>query len=254
MENPEIQFRTRYQPDYTGMNLTEQPFCQMKDYTGVQHTYKLDIITPQLAHASPLPIILFIHGGGFVEPCDKRQAYISLFARTLTQQGYAVVSPDYPLFADNVALEKAGGEPAGYQKAACAVHQACQYIQEQANAFGLDPDRIAIIGGSAGGWASFYAVAQAPAMYKAFINLWGTPQILPNVKDFPPVLSVHGTADILVPYQREQILQDGLEQAGGPHHLITLEGSGHTPLDRMQEFLPALLNWLDTYMKNAKHE
>lgn len=252
MKNPESQFFTQRKPDYSGMNLAEKPFCQMEDYSGIQREYKLDIITSQESSAAPLPVVLFVHGGGFVEPCDKRQAYISLFARSLALHGYAVVSPDYPLFSDAAALEKAGGESAGYDKAARAVNLACQYIQEQAEPLRLDCERIGIIGGSAGGWASFYAIAQAPAAYKAFVNLWGVPQILPDLKNFPPVLSVHGTADALVPYQRELALQDRLEKAGIPRRLIALEGSGHTPLDKLDSFLPALLDWLDIYVKKEK--
>ena len=252
MKNPESQFFTRHKPDYSGMNLAEKSFCQMEDYNGIQRDYKLDIITPQESCATPLPVVLFVHGGGFVEPCDKRQAYISLFARLLALQGYAVVSPDYPLFPDTAALEKAGGEPAGYDKAARAVNLACKYIQEQAEPLGLDRDRLGIIGGSAGGWASFHAIARGPSAYKAFVNLWGVPQVLPALENFPPVLSVHGTADALVPYQREQALQGRLEKAGIPRRLIALEGSGHTPLDQLDNFFPALLDWLDVYVKNEK--
>lgn len=246
MGNPEIQFRSRFQPDYTGMDLTEEIFCRMEDHTGTLRDYSLDIITSAGSRSSQLPVILFIHGGGFIEPCDKRQSYISLFARTLTQKGYAVVSPDYPLFADSDALEKAGGEPAGYQKASAAVHLAYQYIQKHAARLGFDPHRIAIIGGSAGGWASFYAVPQDH--YKALINLWGVPQILPDLSGFPPVFSVHGTADCLVPYEREAALQQGLEQHHIPHSLISLKDSGHTPLNRLEEFLPAMVEWLNTYL------
>ena len=248
MANPEIQFRMKYKPDYTGMDLAEYTFCEMEDYTGEVRPYRLDIITRAGCVHIPTPVILFIHGGGFIEPCDKRQAYISTFARTLTERGYTVVSPDYPLFADEKALELAGGEAVCYQKPAEAIHLAYQYLCSHAKELGLDMTRVGIMGGSAGGCISFYAIAGYTDTYRAQVNLWGAPQNLPDVSAFPPVLSVHGTADPMVSYQREMPLQDKLEQAGIPHKLISLEGSGHTPLNRLDEFLPDILTWLDTYV------
>ena len=245
--NPEIEFREKYKPDYTGMALTELPFCEIENHTGAQQTYKLDLITSPKKPGKPRPVVFFVHGGGFIQPCDKRQAYISVFARTLTAAGYAVVSPDYPLFADGAQLAAAGGEPAGYAKAGEAVHQAYRYIAEHAKELELNPERIAIMGGSAGGWASFYGIADHPEdRYRAFINLWGAPDRLPDLAGFPPTLSVHGNADLLVPYERELPIQEQLKAHGIRHSLITLDSSGHTPLDRMDDYLPQVMALLDS--------
>lgn len=241
--NPEIEFR-RMNADYSGMSLTEMPFCEMEDFAGKVQTYKLDIIMPAGIQAKPLPVVFFIHGGGFVPPCDKRQIYIPMIARHLTQAGYAVVSPDYPLF-DDVEQRRTAGDAAGGNKAAEAVHKAYGYINENAAKFGLDAERIAIMGGSAGGMTGFLTIAQFKDPYKAFINLWGAPKMeTPDLKDFPPTLSVHGTDDKAVPYALEAPIQQSFEDYGIWHQLVTLEGAGHTPLHRLDEYLPQILDLL----------
>ena len=246
---PEQEFRSKYKPDYTGMKITELPFAKIENYCGDVETFCLDLIVSEEPPAHPAPVVMFIHGGGFIKPNDKRQAYISLFARALTQAGYAVVSPDYPQFEDERQMEKMGGEPAGYRKAAEAIHLAYRYLKENAGKLNIDESRIAMIGGSAGGWAAFHAIAGYPDPYRAFISCWGTPLQLPPVASFPPTLSIHGTEDRLVPYELETAAQESLRRAGIRHELIALEGSGHTPLDRLPEFLPAMMQWLEREMR-----
>lgn len=246
--NPEIEFRTKYKPDYTGMELSELTFGILADHSGQRRPYKLDIITAPGGSETPRPVVFFIHGGGFVQPCDKRQAYISVFARTLTAAGYAVVSPDYPLYDDDTQRDAPGGETAAYTKAAEAVHVAYQYLTENAAKLELDMQRVAIMGGSAGGMTAFYAISNYADHYAAFVNLWGTPEPLPNLQGFPPMLSVHGDADPLVSYARELPLQQELERLDIKHELITLPGKGHTPLMCMNEFLPAIMELLARYL------
>jgi len=43
----------------------------------------------------------------------------------------------------------------------------------------------------------------------------------------PPVISIHGDADPLVPYQHSVRLQDALQKAGVAHELVTIPGGGH---------------------------
>ena len=247
--NPEIQFRTRFKPDYTGMTLTELEFGTMRNHKGEMQTYKLDLITPPTLPEKPMPVVIFVHGGAFQQPCDKRQAYICLFARSLTEAGYAVVSPDYPLFDDEEDMNANGGDDAGCAKASEAVHIAYGYLQKNAAKLHLDMDRIAIMGGSAGGMTGFFTIADWEDHYCAFVNLWGAPKEAPDLKKFPPTLSVHGTADKAVLYEWELPVQQRLEELHIPHELITLEGSGHTPLDRMGDFLPQVMKLLDSHLK-----
>ena len=246
--NPEIQFRTMFKPDYTGMSLTELEFGTLLDHRGKPQVYKLDLIPPPTLPEKPMPVVFFIHGGAFQQPCDKRQAYICLFARSLTEAGYAVVSPDYPLFDDAEDMKANGGDAAGCAKASEAVHVAYGYLQENAVRLHLDMDKVAIMGGSAGGMAGFFAIADWQDRYSAFVNLWGAPKEAPDLAKFPPTLSVHGTADKAVLYEWELPIQQRFEELHIPHELITLEGSGHTPLDHMEEFLPQTMKLLAEHL------
>ncbi len=45
--------------------------------------------------------------------------------------------------------------------------------------------------------------------------------------DTPPILTIHGTADDIVPYAHASRLHDRLEEQGRPHRLFTIEGGGH---------------------------
>ena len=243
--NVEIQFRAQYQPDYTGMRLRAFDFAEMEDYAGRKRVYALDVIDRE-GQAGARPVVIFIHGGGFTQPCDRRQAYISRFAKDLTAAGYAVVSPDYPLFDDEAARDAAGGMETVFHRCAEAVHRARAWLDESCGALALDMSRVVIAGGSAGAMTAFYAVADYPGdNYRAFVNCWGAPDPLPPLGGFPPVLSIHGTADAAVPFENERTLTDGLNRAGVPNTLIALEGEGHTPLGRYAEFIPAILAHFD---------
>ena len=242
-KNPEAQYR-RYRPDYTGMDVQEFTFCTMEDLFGRPCALQADRITAQGA-GKPQLVVIFVHGGGFSEPNDKRQAYISRFARPLTTAGYAVFSPDYPQYDSPEQFAREGDEQLACRTAGEAIHHLYQYLQAHSSELGLDAGRIALMGGSAGGMASFYAIVQHPEdRYRMLGNLWGAPTHLPDLHYFPPVLSIHGTADQLVPYAQALALQQELTRCGVPHRLISLEGAGHTPIARMPDYLPQLLEWL----------
>ena len=242
MANPEIRF-CPMNPDYSGMRLSTHAFAELEDIAGRRQNYDLDLMLPEQETSAPLPVVIFIHGCGFIPPCDRRQVYISLISRPLTQAGFAVISPDYPLFADEEERDRYG-IMRGPVPAASAIHAVRAWLKENAEALRLDPERVSIMGGSAGGMTAFYAIAGYDDPYRAFINLWGVPDPLPDVSRFPPTLSVHGTADPLVPFSNEARLTEALDAHGIEHHLIALEGDGHTPLHRREEFVPAILELL----------
>ena len=50
----------------------------------------------------------------------------------------------------------------------------------------------------------------------------------------PPILTIHGNADRLVPYQHAVQLRDKLNEAGVPNELHTVAGGGHGNFDREQ--------------------
>ncbi|MES2494748.1 MAG: alpha/beta hydrolase [Pseudomonadota bacterium] len=84
------------------------------------------------------PVLLFLHGGGYIAcSIDSHERLCSRLAR-LT--GCAIVSVDYRLAPEHVF-------PAAVEDAATAL----DWLAREAAGLGLDPDRIAIGGDSAGG-------------------------------------------------------------------------------------------------------
>lgn len=247
--NQQSEITTPVDDKYAGMDLQELPFAVLENNYGQMETYCLDIISsPEKANA-PRPVIIFVHGGGFLNKHNKRQAYISTFSRTLTKAGYVVISPDYPLFNSVEDRTAAGGLKAAADRAAVAVHAAYAYVQQHAEELNLDASRVAIMGGSAGGMTGFAAVANYEDDYRLFVNCWGSPPEPPSLAGFPPVLSIHGTADQLVDYELELPIQKQLEEFGIRHELITLVGAPHTPISNFDAYIPTVLAYLADTMK-----
>ena len=248
--DPEREFVTKDLVPYQGMNVEEYTFCQLENYHGEMQDYKLDVITLPEACEKPRPVVIFVHGGGFVQPHNKRQGYIPTFAKALTKAGYAVVSPDYPIF-DNGAHRATWNETLGADRAAEAVHLAYLYVKENAEKFNFDADRIAVMGGSAGGMTCFYLLEFYNDSFRFFGNCWGSPwHRLPDVTKFPPTVSIHGTADQTVKFELELPIQEALEKAGIPHKLIAVEDAPHTPMKQFSTYISTVIEWLDRYMKD----
>jgi acetyl esterase/lipase len=70
----------------------------------------------------------------------------------------------------------------------------------------------------------------------------------------PPVVSVHGDADPLVPYSHSTRLQEALQKAGVAHELITIPGGGHGgfPPEQWQRSYAAIQAFLSTHVAGAK--
>ena len=70
LQNPEGQFR-RFAPDYSGIRVQEPIFAVMTDPYGKTQGYQMDILTPETNDTTPRPVICFVHGGAFMQPCDR---------------------------------------------------------------------------------------------------------------------------------------------------------------------------------------
>ena len=73
-------------------------------------------------------------------------------------------------------------------------------------------------------------------------------------KAVPPVLMVHGTADILVPIIHSERLLEKLTAAGATAELVTVPGTGHGPWGPEQAAtgIAATVRFLDAHLKGAK--
>lgn len=103
---------------------------------GADERHRLDVYRPQVATAAPGPVLVFMHGGGFIRG-DKsdRENVGQYFAR----HGFTVVVPNY-------RLAPAHRFPSGAEDVV-AVYQ---WVRAQIKQFGGDPQRIFLTGESAG--------------------------------------------------------------------------------------------------------
>ena len=96
----------------------------------------LDIYTPEAPSDGPLPVIFWIHGGGW-QAGDKSD--VALKPRALTERGFVFVSPNYRLLPD-VSMDELTGD----------VVKALGWVHGNITEYGGDPRRIVVGGHSAG--------------------------------------------------------------------------------------------------------
>ena len=68
--------------------------------------------------------------------------------------------------------------------------------------------------------------------------------------DLPPIISIHGNADPVVPYSHATRLHEALERAGVANKLITVPGGGHGGFDpgAMLEIYDSVFDFLDEHL------
>lgn len=144
-------------------------------YANISASQKLDIYWPEEGNG-PFPVILAIHGGAFMMG-DKRDLQLTPMLEGL-KRGYAVVSINYRMSGEALF-------PALLQDAKAAV----RWVRANAAAYLFDPHRIAVWGGSAGGWQSLMVGVSAGVPELSDLSL-GNPEQPENVQAvvawFPP--------------------------------------------------------------------
>lgn len=107
------------------------------------------------------PVVVWIHGGALIN--GHREGVLKNVHAALLEHGYIVVSIDYRL-APETQL------PGIIQDVEDSLH----WIQEQGpSKFNADPNRIAVIGGSAGGYLTLVTGYRVQPRPKALVALWG---------------------------------------------------------------------------------
>jgi acetyl esterase/lipase len=116
---------------------------------------RLDIFSPNALPGRPLPVIVWIHGGGFI---SSSAATVADYAILLAHAGYVVASLDYSL-----------APGARYPVPVRQGNAALRYLAVNAGRFGGDPARIVLGGDSAGAQiaSQLAAVQTSPALATA---------------------------------------------------------------------------------------
>jgi para-nitrobenzyl esterase len=128
----------------------------------------LNVFTPDLG-ASGLPVLVWIHGGGFTTGTPSSPWYDG---RAFNRDGIVVVSIGYRLGAEGFLALEGAATNRGVRDWILGL----QWVQDNVAAFGGDPSRVTIGGQSAGGAAvaTLSVVAQARGLFSRVIPMSGS--------------------------------------------------------------------------------
>ena len=111
----------------------------------------LNIWTPAKSASEKLPVMFWIHGGGFTAGAPLESTY---FGEKLTQKGVIYVSVGYRLgqlgFLAHPELSTESPHKVSGNYGILDMIAALQWVQRNISAFGGDPDKVTIFGESAG--------------------------------------------------------------------------------------------------------
>lgn len=224
------------------------PYCQGQD-----PKHRFDLYRPE-QRGGPFPLVISIHGGGWTQGSKQRGADQVSFFAGLVMNGFAVAAINYRLAPQHSFEEM-------LQDIDCAVSS----LISQASRYNLDPQRIGLMGFSAGGHLALMATAQGQsagqrpvvAFYPATAlaihqelfkkggpraaqarmqQAFGTddPRYLNAISPLhhvasmqAPILLVHGQADQVVDVMQSRRLLERGRQLGKPVQLIEVIRGQH---------------------------
>jgi acetyl esterase/lipase len=223
----------------------------------------LDIYNPLEPIVSPMPAVIWIHGGGW-----RGGGKFPSRVDSLAKYGFFCVSIDYRLSGE-------AQFPAAVEDAKCAV----RWLRAHAAEYNINPNRIGVWGGSAGGhlslmvacadadaglegnggWAEYSSRVAAVCSYfgpadlvsigiafdeglaqnnAPFQFIGGTYSEMPQAywsasplyhvsADDPPLLLVHGELDPVVALAQSEVIYEAYRDMGLEVTLIEVSGAGH---------------------------
>lgn len=261
---------------------------------------KLDLYLPQNDSLKLRPLVMLIHGGAFYIGSKQSAAEKSL-AIDLSRRGYVVASINYRLGFKPLPKDI---ELSAY-RALQDAHAALRFLASHSSEFGIDPQQVYVGGTSAGAVASlnlaFMKNDECPERIaeaikkgelgkiessgnelkndftvKAVLNMWGAVSDLSLIDETEkiPVLSIHGTADEIVPFEHDypfknslllnralmdkmygsKPIHDRLKTLGIRNKLFAIDGLGHEPeletYSTLNHYMDTITNQVVNFLKN----
>jgi acetyl esterase/lipase len=241
---------------------------------------KLDLYRPATKPSAPMPLVIWVHGGGW-----RNGSKANCPAAWLATKGYAVASLDFRLLPEHPW-------PAQIEDPIAAL----RWLRKESGRYGYDSERLAAMGGSSGGHVvALWGTLTLPPgdKVKAVVDWYGPTDLLtmpPNVlstqrtraelakangalllggivmdqpekakavsalhqvtKDDVPFLIMHGEADTSVPVDQSERLHAALKAAGVESSLKLIPGAGHGGKEfDSTESRALILAFLDKHLK-----
>ena len=266
--------KSKSSPDYVGQLVTRlTPTKQLVYKKAGDRELHLHVFQPEAWKAGDRrACYITIHGGGWTGMGPER---MFSFADHFAKLGLVSFSVEYRL-----ASAKKNTTVFDCVK---DVRSAVRYVRAHAGELGIDPGKIIVSGGSAGGH-----LAAATAMFDAVnedgddLKISPTPNALVllfpvidtspegygnarigerwkeispahNVRPgLPPTLTFHGTADPTTPFKGARIFHEAMLKAGNRSELVANEGGQHGYLMRTQPLYDECLEKTDAFLRRLK--
>ena len=162
-----------------------------------------------------VPVVLHFHGGGFYSGNKRREARPLI--GHLVSKGMVCASANYGLRPQ-----------VGYEEQLADARAAVGWIRSHARKFGGDPDRIFLVGSSAGAYLSVDAVNAGTTGIAGIVGRYGYYGGLMPERPQPPILVIHGENDLLVPPSQARAFVDRMSAGSScPAVYVELPGGHH---------------------------
>jgi acetyl esterase len=209
----------------------------------------------------PFPVAILIHGGGWVR--GDRSSVDPIF-EPLTNAGIAWFTVSYRLAGD--VLKNPASAITQLGAAEGDIKQAIAFVKEHATEYRLNPNKVVLIGESAGGQlgamaalrpdpggavqgvVAFYSPTDLPTLVRTSSwipdsvrdavkgTFWDT-MLMAGLAKFspitwvsstaPPFLLIHGTDDNLIPFAQSERFCDKMNEVNGSCELYPVKIAGH---------------------------
>jgi len=247
---------------------------------------KLDFYKPRKMN-SRTPLILYVHGGGF-SGGKRDDENIESFAINMAERGYAVASISYQLTMQKLGFgcnTESKDKINAFNTVSDDISFAINYLVKYKRKFNIDPDKIILMGTSAGAEAVLnlayvYEYKKLPKDFKfaGVISMAGAIITLDkiNTKTAIPTQLFHGTDDKLVPYNiaphhycdknsigflklyGSKAIANKLKKIGKSFFLYTIKKGNHSwssrPMNQCRKEIVDFLYYDVLYNKNRQTE
>lgn len=258
--------------------LVEPEILSFKSFDG--KTVSLFYFQQKPAASEKRPVVVMVHGG----PESQAQPYFNPVTQYLVQAGYAVAAPNV---RGSTGYGKTFAHLDDKGKREDSVRDLSEVGKFLAKRPDVDPARIALYGGSYGGYMVLAGLTLYPDQWAAGVDIVG----IANFRTFleqtapyrranreseygslakdgalldkispihkldrikVPLMVIHGVRDPRVPIGEARQVAEGLQKRGLPVELLTFEDEGHGLAKRPNKLkaYPAIVKFLDEHVRH----
>ena len=242
-------------------------------------TLRMTGAKPLSVKTDPGPVIVYVHGG---PEAQERPVFSGLFQYYLAR-GYAILAPNV---RGSTGYGKTFSHLDDVHKREDSVKDVAAAAEWLKSSGVADPKRIAVMGGSYGGYMTLAAITLYPDLWAAAVNTVGVANwesFLKNTSGYrrrqreveygsldkdidflraisplakvdrikAPLFVIHGKNDPRVPYTEAEQIVSALRKRGAivEYKLYDDEGHGIAKLKNRLELYPLVADFLDRYMR-----